>query len=227
MENERLKNDNTKLVAAFREKSRKHQQTQELYDRLKRKEMTAATQSAAFDSVDEVLGAVSNTVGIGPLTGSHEIHSVQQAPDYRPFQAFDASLNGAKFHQRRDSNHSQGSGGGMPPPPLRRSLGNETGFSGGKSSVPTLGQCVIPSLLTNPTPSGHRTRLGPLAHSPGGPSAGIRNSVGTANRLTPNETPAQRQHFGNFNTHSASRNSLSGYGMSAGMKVGRQQGKPV
>lgn len=59
IDQEKLKTENTGLVAAFREKSRKHQQTQELYDRLKRKEMTSATQTAAYNSVDEVLGSIS------------------------------------------------------------------------------------------------------------------------------------------------------------------------
>lgn len=54
MDQDKLKSENTNLVLSLRDKQRKHQQTQELYDRLKRKEMVAATQSAAFDSVDEV-----------------------------------------------------------------------------------------------------------------------------------------------------------------------------
>ena len=79
------------------------------------------------------------------------------------------------------------------------------------------------SFLVDPTPSSHRTHLGPVAHSPGRLPAGVRRSAGTANGISPNGTPAQRQPIGNFGTHSVSRNGLSGYGMSAGMKVGRQQ----
>ncbi|KAL9613905.1 MAG: hypothetical protein Q9167_001583 [Letrouitia subvulpina] len=63
VDKDKLQSDNTSLVAAFRDKSRKHQQTQELYDRLKRKEMTAATQSAALESVDEALGNVTSRHG--------------------------------------------------------------------------------------------------------------------------------------------------------------------
>ena len=54
----KLKQDNQALVTAMREKNRKHQQIQELYDRLKRREMTAVTRHAAFDSVDDVLQSV-------------------------------------------------------------------------------------------------------------------------------------------------------------------------
>ena len=135
-ENERIRNDNANLVAAFREKSRKHHQTQELYDRLKRKEMTAATQSAAFDSVDDVLGAISNRVEIGTSAGSRRFHSTPQAPEQRRFSALDTSFNGApqpNLHQRRVSNYSNGSGGMMPPPPLRRHVGHKAnGLDGGK-----------------------------------------------------------------------------------------------
>ena len=50
VDQEKLKADNSTLANALREKTRKHQRTQELYDRLKRKDMTAATQHAAYDS---------------------------------------------------------------------------------------------------------------------------------------------------------------------------------
>jgi E3 ubiquitin-protein ligase CCNP1IP1 len=55
MDHDKLKADNIALLNVLREKTRKQQQTQELYDRLKRKQMAMATQSAAFESVDEVL----------------------------------------------------------------------------------------------------------------------------------------------------------------------------
>jgi hypothetical protein len=63
VDQDKLKADNATLAGALREKARKHQQIQELYDRLKRKEMTAATQSAAFDSVDDVLQAAAQASG--------------------------------------------------------------------------------------------------------------------------------------------------------------------
>ena len=55
VEHEKMKADKANLAAALREKARKHQQTHELYERLRRKEMAAATQSAAFDTADDVL----------------------------------------------------------------------------------------------------------------------------------------------------------------------------
>ncbi|KAI4103359.1 MAG: hypothetical protein LQ339_004281 [Xanthoria mediterranea] len=112
IDQEKLQSENTNLVQAFREKSRKHQQTQELYDRLKRKEMTAATQSAAFESVDDVLGNVGSRAAPQQslLYKQQEQHEPSQYP-YDPAQGFG--------HQRGGSNGS-GNSGGMMPPPLRR-----------------------------------------------------------------------------------------------------------
>ena len=133
IENERLRNDNSNLVAAIREKSRKHQQTQELYDRLKRKEMTAATQSAAYDSLDDVLGAASSIQGLGHSAETRPTQPTLLPRDQRRFQPFDVGFSVNKqpnVHQRRDSGHSQGSGGMMPPPPLRRPASHEMNVLG-------------------------------------------------------------------------------------------------
>ncbi|KAL8762783.1 MAG: hypothetical protein Q9184_001265 [Pyrenodesmia sp. 2 TL-2023] len=117
IDREKLQSENTSLVNAFREKSRKHQQTQELYDRLKRKEMMNATQSAAFESVDEVLGNVHGRSG--------QARPVQQSFAARPQGQREAppyqyDLGQDLGHQRGASNGSGGSGGVMMPPPQRR-----------------------------------------------------------------------------------------------------------
>ncbi|KAL8830451.1 MAG: hypothetical protein Q9170_005734 [Blastenia crenularia] len=127
IDREKLQSENNSLVSAFREKSRKHQQTQELYDRLKRKEMTAATQSAAFESVDEVLGNINGRAG-----------QMQN------------------MHQQSASRQN-------------------TGFAAG------------------------------LSHNP---------------------TPSRRVPLGNMSASNVNRSNYGGYGMSAGAKVGRQQGVP-
>lgn len=119
VDQDRLKVENTNLVAAYRDKSRKNQQTQELYDRLKRKEMTAATQSAAFDSVDEVLGSVSSRQGHGPSATSHVYQPNPKPQGQRDFVRFPVDHNGVEqlhSHQRSGSTGSRGSEGRMPPP---------------------------------------------------------------------------------------------------------------
>ena len=117
IDQDRLKQENTQLVAAFREKSRKHQQTQELYDRLKRKEMTAATQSAAFESVDEVLGNVSNQQRF--VSPQHHTRARAQ----RDFHVDHNGVEKVHTHQRSGSSNS---GGMMPPPPFPRAGGMQT-----------------------------------------------------------------------------------------------------
>jgi E3 ubiquitin-protein ligase CCNP1IP1 len=52
-----LRRKNDELVQAFREKSRKHLQTQELYDKLKRRAMLGQVQNAALDAVDHTIQA--------------------------------------------------------------------------------------------------------------------------------------------------------------------------
>ena len=52
-----LRRKNEELLQAFREKSRKHLQTQELYDKLKRRAMLGQVQNAASDAVDHTIQA--------------------------------------------------------------------------------------------------------------------------------------------------------------------------
>lgn len=100
LEQESLKVENANLANTLREKSRKHQQTQDLYDRLKRKEMTAATQSAAYESVDEALNYASRRSGR---------HATEDAA---------AELANQLGGHRRDGSNSSGGHRRMMPPPL-------------------------------------------------------------------------------------------------------------
>ncbi len=111
VDQDKLKAENSNILGALREKTKKHQQTQELYDRLKRKEMTAATQSAAYDSVDEVLQSVASRHG--------EQTSFPRGPP--PFNHFTGNHHtmGQQRHGREGSGGSGSRGGMMPPPPRR------------------------------------------------------------------------------------------------------------
>lgn len=130
IDQEKLKMENANLVQAFREKSRKHQQTQELYDRLKRKEMTAATQSAAFESVDEVLqSATSRQMPTNSINSHHvqQFRSNPRAPSQPPLD-----YTGTE----RLHNHQRvGSGGMMPPPSLHAGAGYRTSAYGSRKSA--------------------------------------------------------------------------------------------
>jgi len=117
LEQEKLKTENSKLANAYRDKARKHQQTQELYDRLKRKEMTQATQSAAFDSVDEVLQSVSSRQDPNGLAHTSQYHG-----DLSPSKQFAAAQDMGDplhAHHRGVNDDHSGNGRMMPPPMLR------------------------------------------------------------------------------------------------------------
>lgn len=139
IDQDKLKTENTNLVVAFREKSRKHQQTQELYDRLKRKEMTVATQSAAFNSVDEVLGSISSRSFQDPGQPilSQQYQSVSRPPGQQDFSRSPVDVHGqqqAYSHGRSGSNGSQGSRELMPPPPNPTNKPGNRGFEFGESN---------------------------------------------------------------------------------------------
>lgn len=229
IDQDRLKAENKSLVTAFREKNRKHQQTQELYDRLKRKEMTAATQTAAFESVDEVLGNVPGRQGI---VSSQHNPGAPRAHAQQDFQSPRGNRHGTEqFHARRKSgsNENQGSGPMMPPPLHRPGNPGSNTFGFGKQSSWYRGH-VANSGSANPmpTPSNHRTQLGPTAQSNNRlGTGGYRHPANAMNEALPIHTPGQRQSFAGLNMNSVNRNGLSGYGMSAGMKIGRQQGELV
>ncbi|KAL2050132.1 hypothetical protein ABVK25_009635 [Lepraria finkii] len=201
IEQDRLKQENTQLVTAFREKCHKHQQTQELYERLKRKEMTAATQSVAFESADEVLGKVSSQ--------QRFISPQHHNPRARAQRDLQVDHNGIeKIHTHRRSGSSN-SGGMMPPLSFPRAGGLQSNALG----------CTNPI----PTHSNHRTQLGPTSQTSSRlGTGGCRNSASLLSKTAPSQTPSYRQPFAGLHTNTINKPSVSGHGMSAGMKIGRQ-----
>jgi E3 ubiquitin-protein ligase CCNP1IP1 len=70
VDQDNLRRKNEELAQAFRDKSRKHSQTQELYDKLKRRVMLGQVQNAASDAVDHTIHAsVANNRSMDPTTG--------------------------------------------------------------------------------------------------------------------------------------------------------------
>lgn len=57
VDHENIRRKHEELTQAFREKNRKLLQTQELYDRLKRRDMLGQVQNAASDAVDHTIQA--------------------------------------------------------------------------------------------------------------------------------------------------------------------------
>jgi E3 ubiquitin-protein ligase CCNP1IP1 len=122
VDQDNLRRKNEELAQAFRDKSRKHSQTQELYDKLKRRVMLGQVQNAASDAVDHTIhaSAASNRF-IDPTTGFDQRQ--RQPPLFAESQG----------NMIRHSGFSKG-GGNLPsmPPPVARNAMNE-GWGGSSS----------------------------------------------------------------------------------------------
>ena len=122
VDQDNLRRKNEELVQAFRDKSRKHSQTQELYDKLKRRVMLGQVQNAASDAVDNTIhaSAVSNRF-VDATTG---IDKGSRQP------TLFAEPQGNRMRQSGLSNE----GGNLPsmPPPVARNAMNE-GWGGSSS----------------------------------------------------------------------------------------------
>jgi E3 ubiquitin-protein ligase CCNP1IP1 len=115
VDQDNLRRKNEELAQAFRDKSRKHSQTQELYDKLKRRVMLGQVQNAASDAVDHTIhaSAVSNRF-MDPTNGFDQVP--RQSPLF-------AGPQGNRIRQSGFSNE----GGNLPsmPPPVARNARNE------------------------------------------------------------------------------------------------------
>lgn len=121
-EQHRRKND--ELARTLREKTRKQLQTQELYDKLKRKSMLGQVQNAAIDAVDETIHA-----SVGPNRYS-DVGAVNNdlSPPHPPQFVTQQYLN---------QDLASGLGNSMsmaPPPPIQeRRISADTWIGPGKN----------------------------------------------------------------------------------------------
>lgn len=111
-----LRRKNDELVQAIREKSRKQLQTQELYDKLKRRAMLGQVQNAASDAVDHTIQA--SATANRYVDKLDEQSQRQQAPLFS--------------NQQSDPSHNQGSTGASSDmgPPNFRGGNSENGWAG-------------------------------------------------------------------------------------------------
>ena len=72
LDHDSLRRKNEELAQAYKEKNRKLLQTQELYDKLKRKAMLGHIQDAASDAVDTTLQGASSYAARQPDRGVYE-----------------------------------------------------------------------------------------------------------------------------------------------------------
>lgn len=93
-----MRRKNDALTQAFEEKNRKLLQTQELYNKLKRKAVLGQVQDSAFDDVDSALHTVSRNLQVGQPQGVG--NSVQQYHQH-----------GIPFEQRNSGSSAEDSSG--------------------------------------------------------------------------------------------------------------------
>ncbi len=211
MENDKLKTEKDNLITALRDKDRKLHMTHELYDRLKRKEMAAATQSAVFDSVDELVGSMSNLQGQNHpnIPFRSTIRAQKEHQRVTPLRMDHGGQqplhNNDNMTARHGSNSNRQS---MPPPP------NWTSGVENRSYDSSIGHNRFP------TPTQHRTLFGNLPQAQGNLGGHMNPGRIISGRLTPS---SQRQPLAHVGANNANQPHVSGLGMSAGRKVGRQQ----
>ncbi|KAA8570938.1 hypothetical protein EYC84_000318 [Monilinia fructicola] len=203
-----LRRKNAELNHNLKEKSKKLLQTQELYDKMKRRSMLGQVQTAASNAVDDTIQAT--------VTGNRFTDDMA-TDDHRPQQP---SLY-AHQQQTGGTNHTGNlQTQGMPPPPQRRhSNAWDTIGQGGSEGFQRQSQVQA-------TPSSHRQ---PLMTNSFPPASIGMNSVQNPMIGTPlphgrvNSVNSRRTPLSSLNLNGGQNSGLTGYGMRAGLKVGHPQ----
>ncbi|TVY13576.1 E3 ubiquitin-protein ligase [Lachnellula arida] len=190
---------NEELLQALREKSRKHMQTQELYDKLKRRAMLGQVQNAASDAVDHNIQA--------SVTANRYVDRLDEQNQHPPQPHF---TNQQSISQQNSGPPDDGRN--MGPPSFR-------GGNGGNEWAGYSSRESIQQIHPIQTPSTHRQRFAPENQPL--PRLGPSNMQFNGHMGTPmpQKRPSPRQPLANLGTNAGGGSGFAGYGMSAGMKV--------
>jgi E3 ubiquitin-protein ligase CCNP1IP1 len=199
-----LHQKNSELVEMYREKSKKHAQTQHLYDTLKKRILMSQVETAASDNVAQTLKTMTSGTRPGTFNGigfvqarGHGTH----APREQPSNDIPINENGVEQlhrHQRQGAgSQTSGDMAAMPPPdhiPSRHRLQSATPLHRTQlpGTRPTATRSHIPLSTARPS--------FPIEHRP--PGSTLRQSL-TGSQVNRN-----------------SLGSASGFGLTVGMKVG-------
>ncbi|CZT07144.1 related to lactose regulatory protein [Rhynchosporium graminicola] len=193
---ESLVRRNEEIANALREKNRKHLQTQELYDKLKRRSMLSQVQDAASDEVDNAIQA---SVSTNHFVDKGNLSMRPPPPLFSGHPSAPMQRMGATSHA------------GMGPPHIRRS--EDAGWNAFSSQS---NSNQIPPIQT---PSSHRQTLASLQGMGHGlQHPGIAATPQSRQRVSP------RIPLANINGNNPGLSSFAGYGMSAGLKVSNPGG---
>lgn len=94
IDQDNLRRKNDELAQAYGQKSRLHNQTQELYDKLKRKAMLGQVQTAALDAVDYAIqpSAISTHYGVRGGSLNHGEAQLDPFPDRSQIPSISSSI---------------------------------------------------------------------------------------------------------------------------------------
>jgi E3 ubiquitin-protein ligase CCNP1IP1 len=155
MDREHIQHKNHELAEAYREKSRKHLQIQELYDKLKRRTLYSQVQNAALETVDRTLhtssAMSSNFAGkTGEMgMGQQIMGEAQKLPRHQRLPVDRQGVEQVHSHQRSGS-ASSGSpkhAAGNMAPPLSATGGQGSGpWAGGNTHGLLSRQCGNPTV---------------------------------------------------------------------------------
>lgn len=233
LNHENLQRKNHELAEALREKSRKHNQMQELYNKLKRRTLYSRVQTAASEAVDQSLhGNVTSGErhDIAPANVLHDHHfSAPRSPQRMPLDnqlPRDHAVSGHTYGQFDQGNNL--SGGGVPTiraPLARPGAGWLGGVGPGARKLKSCQVAPLPNLSSDndpmTTPSHPRQQL-PTPTRQHINAGSYHQSSSRPNGHPQNHSPHHRQPLIEADLNNAGRSTLGGYGLSAGMKVGRQ-----
>ncbi|KAI9792639.1 MAG: hypothetical protein M1833_001043 [Piccolia ochrophora] len=217
LDKEGLERKHSEVVEALKEKTKKHRQTQELYDKLKRKTLYSQVQTATSEIVEQaanddnaMMGELFVDDGYGD-TGNQRSFGAPRAQHQQPQQGpFVYDQNHPQLRTERETVH--GDEGNMAPPIMRRGPGIQIGANQNFRSKP---QALSPSRRVSLSNEGRRNVNSGFAATPNSHVGGLRSST------LQNMTPKHRQPLMTRNNNPQRTPSIAGYGMSAGMKVGR------
>ena len=189
----------------YREKSKKHAQTQHLYDTLKKRVLMSQVETAASDNVAQTLKTMAS--GTRPET-------------FNGIGFAQAEVHGTNMPRGRLSNHVPVNDNGVEQLHRRQRQGSSSQTSGDMAAMPPPDHIPSRHRLQNTTPL-HRTQLPGVR--PAAPQSQIPMSTSQPAFLSERRPPgsALRQSLDRSHVNRNSLGSTSGFGFTAGMKVGR------
>jgi E3 ubiquitin-protein ligase CCNP1IP1 len=207
---ESLQRKNGELLQAYREKSRKYNQTQELYDKLKRRVMLGQVQDAASDAVDNIEASAANSRFIDQ-PGNLERQSAKPLVFPGPQGATMAQTRLREEEILRS----------MMPPAGRAAFSSQdsshcTSWFLAILQVPSITGCI--GTDSTQTPSSHRQRL-PSGTNAGIGFASLQNGNSISTPLPQRRVTSARQPLARLSPNANLGIGLSGYGISAGAKI--------